>query len=237
MANHKIKAEPRTIADGVPVFCAYDKVVPAETLVPNPANPNKHPDEQIQALGRVIRYQGWRNPITVSTRSGFIVKGHGRLSAALLEGFKEVPVEYQNYATEADEYADLVADNRLAELSEIDQKKLADIFAEIDTGEIPMEMTGYTDKEIETLVTALSESLHEEKPAENPEEGDNMPDAENVAAYEGEKWVIARDLVDTTNEGDGLLLLDEKTGNTAMIRLFKDGKQLSREQFKELFDI
>ena len=52
------------------------------------------------------------------------------------------PVDYQNYTTEAEEYADLVADNRIAELAETDNKLLADIFAEIDTGEIPMELTG-----------------------------------------------------------------------------------------------
>ena len=54
----------------------------------------------------------------MSKRSGFIVKGHGRLAAALLEGVKEAPVDYQNYTTEAEEYAVLVADNRIAELAE-----------------------------------------------------------------------------------------------------------------------
>ena len=95
------EATPKAWADGVPVYCAHDAIVDVTTLVPNPANPNKHPDEQIQLLGRIIReHNGWRAPITVSNRSGFIVKGHGRLSAALLEGLKEVPVDYQNYASE-----------------------------------------------------------------------------------------------------------------------------------------
>ena len=122
-----------------------------EKLIPNPKNPNTHPDAQIQALGRIIRQTGWRAPITVSKRSGFIVKGHGRLAAAKLEGLTEVPVDYQNYTNEAEEYADLVADNRIAELAEIDNKLLADIFADIDTGEIPMELTGYTDKEVKPM--------------------------------------------------------------------------------------
>ena len=38
-----------------------------------------------------------------------------------------------------------MADNRIAELAETDNKLLADIFADIDTGEIPMELTGYTE--------------------------------------------------------------------------------------------
>ena len=45
-------------------------------------------------------------------------------------------------------------------LAETDNRLLADIFAEIDTGEIPMELTGYTEDEVESLVTALSEALH-----------------------------------------------------------------------------
>ena len=156
--DYKTEAEPKAYADGVPVFCAHDKIVDVATLVPNPKNPNQHPDAQIQLLGRIIRQTGWRQPITVSKRSGFIVKGHGRLSAALLEGMKQAPVDYQNYTNEAEEYADLVADNRIAELAETDNKLLADIFADIDTGEIPMELTGYTEDEVESLVTALSRS-------------------------------------------------------------------------------
>ena len=149
--DYKTEAQPKATAGGVPVFCAHDAIVAIEKLIPNPKNPNTHPDAQIQALGRIIRQTGWRAPITVSKRSGFIVKGHGRLAAAKLEGLTEVPVDYQNYTNEAEEYADLVADNRIAELAEIDNKLLADIFADIDTGEIPMELTGYTDKEWKAL--------------------------------------------------------------------------------------
>lgn len=40
--------------------------------------------------------------------------------AAKLNGWSIVPVDRQDYATEADEYADMVADNKIAELSETD---------------------------------------------------------------------------------------------------------------------
>lgn len=89
--DYKTEAQPKATAGGVPVFCAHDAIVAIEKLIPNPKNPNTHPDAQIQALGRIIRQTGWRAPITVSKRSGFIVKGHGRLAAAKLEGLTEVP--------------------------------------------------------------------------------------------------------------------------------------------------
>lgn len=207
--DYKTEAEPKAWADGVPVFCAHDAIVDVAKLVPNPKNPNQHPDSQIQLLGRIIRQTGWRQPITVSKRSGFIVKGHGRLAAALLEGVKEAPVDYQNYTTEAEEYADLVADNRIAELAETDNKLLADILADIDTGEIPMELTGYTEDEVANLVTALSEALHND--LTEPDEIPDTPEPDQVITQKSDLWILGRHRVvcgDATSEKDRELLLD-----------------------------
>lgn len=49
-----------------------------------------------------------------------IVKGHGRLEAAKRLGRREAPVEFQDYESEAAELADLLADNKIAELASID---------------------------------------------------------------------------------------------------------------------
>ena len=209
MSDYQTEAEPKAWADGVPVFCAHDAIVDVAKLVPNPKNPNQHPDSQIQLLGRIIRQAGWRQPITVSKRSGFIVKGHGRLAAALLEGMKEAPVDYQNYTTEAEEYADLVADNRIAELAETDNRLLADIFAEIDTGEIPMELTGYTEDEVESLVTALSEALHND--LNEPDDIPEPPEPDQTVTQKGDLWILGRHRVvcgSSTNAADMGLLLD-----------------------------
>ena len=209
MSDYQTEAEPKAWADGVPVFCAHDAIVDVAKLVPNPKNPNQHPDSQIQLLGRIIRQTGWRQPITVSKRSGFIVKGHGRLSAALLEGMKEAPVDSQNYTTEAEEYADLVANNRIAELAETDNRLLADIFAEIDTGEIPMELTGYTEDEVESLVTALSEALHND--LHEPDDIPEPPEPDQTVTQKGDLWILGRHRVvcgSSTNAADMGLLLD-----------------------------
>jgi hypothetical protein len=52
----------------IPVCCAYDELVPLGRLVGNPRNPNTHPKTQIELLAKIIAAQGWRAPITVSTR-------------------------------------------------------------------------------------------------------------------------------------------------------------------------
>ena len=209
MNDYKTTAEPKAVASGVPVFCAHDAIVDVVKLQPNPKNPNTHPDSQSHLLGRIIKQTGWRQPITVSTRSGFIVKGHGRLSAALLEGLKEVPVDYQNYASEAEEYADLVADNRIAELAEVDRVMLADIFADIDTGEIPMEMTGFTEDEAQELMHAMDEALHND--LTEPDEVPEIPAPEAVLTQAGDLWLLGEHRLmcgDSTNRETVERLLD-----------------------------
>jgi ParB-like chromosome segregation protein Spo0J len=108
------------------IKCSYTKIVDIDTIVPNPRNPNKHPQEQIDMLAKIIKYQGQRLPIVVSKRSGFIVSGHGRLLAMLQLGFKEVAIDEQDFKTEAEEYAHMIADNKIAELSINDDKMMVD---------------------------------------------------------------------------------------------------------------
>ena len=135
----------------IKVYCAYDEMMDIAKAVPNPRNPNTHPEKQIKLLAKVIEAQGWRAPITVSTRSGFIVRGHGRLQAALLLGCDVVPIDLQDYASEAEEWADMVADNRIAELSEIDQETLSALVAEMD-GVFDTSLLGYSEKAISEML-------------------------------------------------------------------------------------
>lgn len=201
-------AKPRTTASGIPVYCAHDAIVKIKDLKPNPKNPNKHPQQQLEMLGKVIRGNGWRNPITVSNRSGYIVKGHGRLLAAQLEEFTEVPVEYQNYESDEAELADLTADNRIAELAEMDNKMLADIFSDIDTGAIDFELSGYTEEEYQDLASALSEAVH--KDLDDPDIVIEPPE-DPVTQY-GDIWILGgRHRVmcgSSTNPDDKAKLLD-----------------------------
>lgn len=148
---------------GIKIDCAFDKMVKVGDLIPNPQNPNKHPKEQIELFARVIEYQGWRSPIIVSKRSGMIVKGHGRLLVAKYLGLEEVPVDFQDYESEAMELYDLSSDNRIAELSEIDNKMLLNLFENLDTGEVDFELSGYDEKFYKELAHSFDEYDREEK--------------------------------------------------------------------------
>jgi len=150
-----VASNKRDVADigGIPVYCRYDEAVEIEKVTGHPRNPNKHGDEQIALLAKIIKASGWRNPICVSNRSGFVIKGHGRLMAARVLGVTHVPVEYQDYDTEAAEYQDMIADNRIAELAERDMSIIKDLLEELDTGANDMDLTGYVEAEIERLMT------------------------------------------------------------------------------------
>lgn len=165
--NVKAKA----IANGTEVWCSFDELALIETLKPNPKNPNKHPEGQIELLSKNIKYLGWRHPITVSKRSGFIVAGHGRLMAAQKLGLQIVPVDYQDFNSDADEIAVLVADNRLAELSETSEEDLKKLLSELD-GEIDIDLTGFSAADVEQLLRDLNSggTLDEDIPevSENP---------------------------------------------------------------------
>jgi len=125
------------------IHCAYDEIVNIDELLPSPRNPNTHPQRQVELLGKIIREQGWRAPITVSNRSGYIVRGHGRLQAARWLGLKTVPVDRQDYESDEAELADLVADNRIAELAIIDDEMLVELMGELGQTEIDLELTGF----------------------------------------------------------------------------------------------
>ena len=117
----------------------------------NPLNPNEHPDEQIELLAQIIGEVGWRDPITISNRSGFIVRGHGRFAAAALLKMKSVPVEYHDYDSEEEETADLIADNRIQELSYLDPERVRELINKI-SDDSRWVMTAFDQDEIESIM-------------------------------------------------------------------------------------
>lgn len=101
------------------IHCKYDELVDPKTLKEHNLNRNKHPAEQIDRLVKILKYQGWRCPIKVSKRTGMITSGHGRRMAAL-KMKEKVPVVYQEYIDDDQEYADIQSDNAIAAWSEMD---------------------------------------------------------------------------------------------------------------------
>jgi ParB-like chromosome segregation protein Spo0J len=140
------------------IRCLYDKLVPVELLKPHPQNPAIHSKSQIKKLAKILDYQGWRYPIKVSIQSNLITSGHGRLQAAKLNKWNEVPVNYQNYDTPDQELADLIADNSINEETLIDMSIVNSIVPDLGP-DFDVEMLAIKDFEIEP-----ADRMKEEKP-------------------------------------------------------------------------
>ncbi len=168
-------AKAKGLADGIEVWCQFEKLAPVSELKPNPRNPNKHPEGQIELLAKNIRYFGWRHCISVSNRSGCIVSGHGRLLAAQKLGAKLVPVDFQDFASEDEEMAVLVSDNRLAELAEPSQDELKSILQELD-GKLDMDLTGFDQDSLDDILQKFEEpDTGEQEIPEPPAEAITKP--------------------------------------------------------------
>lgn len=139
----------------VEVHCSHSEMVDLFSLVPNPRNPNTHPVKQIELLAKIIKNYGWRHPIIVSKKSGFVVAGHGRREAALLLNLEKVPVDYQDFKNEAEEWAVLINDNKIAELAEMNQEELASLVAELGK-DFDFDLLAMTGAEIAELMATSS---------------------------------------------------------------------------------
>ena len=177
------------LASGIPVHCAHLRIADVTSLTPNPRNPNKHGDTQVALLAKIIRHQGWRAPITTSRRSGFVVTGHGRLEAAKLLQVAEVPVDEQDFATEADEWAHLIADNKIAELADSDYQGLSAMLHELKTVDgFDLDLLGMEPHDLEVLLAA------DWKPdAEGSMDGDGTaPEMKSISVTPDQHEVIMR---------------------------------------------
>ena len=171
----------RADINGVKVFCSFDELVDINQLKPNPKSPNKHSQEQIKLLSDIIKKIGWRASITVSKLSGLIVKGHCKLEAAKFGKFDKVPVEYQNFENEEEEMAALLADNKIAELAEIDDEQLKAIFEEYNFEDISL--TGYSDEEYADILDNIGQ--------DDELEEDEIDDLnEETFTQQGDLWIL-----------------------------------------------
>lgn len=159
------------------IKCSNSKVVDVDSLIPNPKNPNKHPEKQIKLLAKIIKHQGQRLPIVVSKRSGFIVAGHGRLEAIKSLGWPQCAIDEQDFATEADEYAHMIADNKIAELAEHDNAKMIQDLKDMNFN-LDLDLLGMLDFKLP------------EDPVEPQCDEDEIPEQVETRCKRGDIWQL-----------------------------------------------
>lgn len=129
----------------IKIHCKYDDMLSVNDLKKkfHPENRNQHPKDQIERLAKILKYQGIRRPVSISNQSGKITTGHGRVMAADFMGMDSFPVVYQDYEDETMEYADVQADNAIAEWANLDLKGINADLEKI--GPMDLELLGIRD--------------------------------------------------------------------------------------------
>jgi DNA modification methylase len=155
------------------------QLVEIHKLVSNPKNNNQHPKEQIDRLVKLIDYQGFRNPVVVSNRTGFLVAGHGRIEAAKKLGWEKVPVMYQDFKDDAEEYSYMTSDNAIASWANLD---LSMVNTEmLDLGpDFNIDLLGIKDFVIEPV--EKFDPLSDE---------DAVPEVEHPITRRGDVWLLS----------------------------------------------
>lgn len=150
------------------IDCAYSKLIPLEKLITHPRNNNRHSIEQIETLAKLIEVHGFRKAIIVSNRSRYIVSGHGRKAALEKLGWLEAPVEFQDFASDEEEYQFLTSDNEIARWAELDYQAVYDTIREMPT--IDSKMLGIENFKLPEII------LGEFEKGENKKDWEGMPE-------------------------------------------------------------
>lgn len=119
-------------------------------LIPYARNARKHSKEQIAQIAASIKEFGFLSPIIIA-RDNTILCGHGRFFAAQKLGLEKIPCIKEEYLTEAQRKAYILADNKLTLNSEWDEDLLAIELSDLQAEGFDVSLTGFSEKEISDL--------------------------------------------------------------------------------------
>jgi DNA modification methylase len=160
-------------------------------LKPFATNARTHSKEQIRQIADSLERFGFTNPVLISD-AGEIVAGHGRVAAAKLLGWEEVPTLALSHLSATERRAYVIADNKLALNAGWDNEILAAEFdALIDVG-FEVGLTGFSVAEIDLTLDAARESAVDGSGA--PEDLVPKP-AGPVVTRRGDIWKLGRHLL------------------------------------------
>lgn len=115
-------------------------------------NARSHSPRQVQQIADSVHEFGWLAPVVID-ENDTVLAGHGRLRAAQLLHMEVVPTIQVKHLTPERKRAFMLADNRLAELSEWDQELLTVELKELSSLEVDFnfEVTGFDTRDVDRL--------------------------------------------------------------------------------------
>lgn len=154
---------------------------PIEKLKPRHRNPRTHSAEQVEQIAASMREWGWTNPI-LAEEDGTIIAGHGRYLGGKANGYPEAPVMVARGWSPEQIRAYVIADNKLALNAGWDEELLADELQALTDADFQMDLVGFSDEELRSL-------MEEPEPPPNDDGRDEVPEQSAVAITAvGEVW-------------------------------------------------
>ncbi len=156
--------------------------LPLGQIIPYARNPRQN-EKAIATVAASIAEFGWRQPIVVDENM-VILAGHTRLAAAQQLGLKSAPVHVAKGLSETQAQAFRIMDNRSAENADWMEDLLSLELSDLLDADYDLELTGFTDEELNSLLSGLD--------GENDGEGeDDIPEPpEDPVSRPGDLWLL-----------------------------------------------
>jgi hypothetical protein len=127
--------------------------VPIDQLRPDPANPRRISEEELDSLERSIRQFGFVQPVLARREDQTVIGGHQRLVAARRLGLATVPVTWLDLSIEQARLLNLAL-NRIS--GSWDDALLARLLADLQTTpDVDLSLSGFGEAEIADLLRSL----------------------------------------------------------------------------------
>ena len=183
--------------------------LPIRDLRPDPANPRRISDEELESLTRSIREFGLIDPIIARREDKVVIGGHQRLIAARKLGLKQVPVVLVDISEEQAHVLNLAL-NRIS--GTWDQELLARLLAELkEVLDIDITLTGFSEDELQKHLKSL-ESRERRERLESFDLDAALEAAKAApVAHTGDVWLLGNHRVlcgDSTDNGDVARLMN-----------------------------
>ena len=163
--------------------------LPIGDLKPDPGNPRRISDEEIEALTRSIKEFGLVQPVIVRRDDMVVIGGHQRLLAARRLGIKTVPVVLVDLSAEQARLLNLAL-NRIS--GAWDQELLARLLADLNAiPDIDLSLSGFSDDELQKHLKSL-EAREKKERVETFDIEQALEEASRAApvAQPGDLWLL-----------------------------------------------
>lgn len=183
-----------------------------DDLRPDPANPRRISNDQLEALTRSLQEYGFVQPVLARREDRMVIGGHQRLTAARRLGYKTVPVIFLDISLEQARLLNIGL-NQIS--GDWDKELLARLLADLKPIEdIDLSLTGFSEEELKKLLKGLE--LREKKDrVEDFDFDEALKRAQSEPrAKQGEIWQL----------GEHRLMCGDSTNADDVARLFGDDR-------------